>query len=120
MIARASSGSRSSINSIEPLISANSAVTVFRSPSSAPASAVSGKRIAEAPPGSGARGDAAAASARSLSVAPQLPQNLAVRALSNPHAAHDVLNAAPHSLQNLSPSGFSILHFAQIIRWMPD
>ena len=34
-IARASSGSRSSINSIEPLMSANSAVTVLRSPSTA-------------------------------------------------------------------------------------
>jgi predicted ATPase len=33
MIERASSGSRSSINSVEPLISANSAVTVLRSPS---------------------------------------------------------------------------------------
>ena len=33
-IARASSGSRSSINSVEPLMSANSAVTVLRSPSS--------------------------------------------------------------------------------------
>src|SRR6516164_846560 len=32
-IARASSGSRSSISSIEPLMSANSAVTVLRSPS---------------------------------------------------------------------------------------
>src|SRR6516164_1680512 len=31
-MARASSGSRSSINSIEPLMSANSAVTVLRSP----------------------------------------------------------------------------------------
>ncbi len=33
MIARASSGSRSSISSVEPLMSANSAVTVLRSPS---------------------------------------------------------------------------------------
>src|SRR5229473_1431944 len=33
MIARASSGSRSRINSVEPLMSANSAVTVLRSPS---------------------------------------------------------------------------------------
>src|SRR5262245_9275165 len=32
-VARASSGSRSSISSIEPLMSANSAVTVLRSPS---------------------------------------------------------------------------------------
>jgi len=32
-MARASSGSRSSISSIEPLISANNAVTVLRSPS---------------------------------------------------------------------------------------
>src|ERR1700722_11274319 len=44
MIARASSGSSSSINSVEPLMSANSAVTVLRSPSIAsdaePASAV--------------------------------------------------------------------------------
>jgi hypothetical protein len=34
MIARASSGSRSRISSVEPLMSANNAVTVLRSPSS--------------------------------------------------------------------------------------
>jgi hypothetical protein len=28
---------------------------------------------------------------------------------------HDDLNAAPHSLQNFNPSGFSVLHFAQIM-----
>src|SRR6266851_10310288 len=39
MIARASSGSSSSINSVEPLMSANSAVTVLRSPSDAAPSA---------------------------------------------------------------------------------
>jgi hypothetical protein len=33
MIARATSGSRFSINSVEPLMSANNAVTVLRSPS---------------------------------------------------------------------------------------
>ena len=45
--ARASSGSRSSISSIEPLMSANSAVTVLRSPSSASAAASGFTRIAE-------------------------------------------------------------------------
>ena len=42
MIARASSGSSSSSSSVEPLISANSAVTVLRSPSIVEASGCSG------------------------------------------------------------------------------
>jgi hypothetical protein len=48
---------------------------------------------------------------------PQFPQNFAIGAFSNPHEAHDALNAAAHSLQNFSPSGFSVLHLAQII-WL--
>jgi hypothetical protein len=47
------------------------------------------------------------------SAAPQWPQNLAAEAFSKPHDAQGVLNGVPHSLQNFSPSGFSVLHFAQ-------
>jgi hypothetical protein len=46
---------------------------------------------------------------------PQFPQNFAVGAFSNPHEAHGTMNAAPHSLQNFNPSGFSVLHFTQIM-----
>jgi hypothetical protein len=46
---------------------------------------------------------------------PQFPQNFAAGTFSNPHEAHDALNAAPHSLQNFNPSGFSVLHFGQIM-----
>src|SRR5215469_11304034 len=109
IILRASSGSRSCINSIEPLISANSAVTVLRSPSRVSVLTASAKRIAEVPSWFTAAG------ADPLMGEPQFPQNFAVGAFSNPHDTHDALNAAPHSLQNLSPSGFSVLHFAQII-----
>jgi len=49
MIARASSGSRSSISSIDPLMSANNAVTVLRSPSSrSPAGCSGAMRISGA------------------------------------------------------------------------
>src|SRR5712691_1730410 len=85
IIARASSGSRLSINSVEPLISANSAVTVLRSPSGSSAPDV----------GDGATetvgrlvGPAAVAASN---CAPQPSQNLAVARLSAPHFAQRIL-----------------------------
>src|SRR5262245_30919435 len=48
-MARASSGARSSIPSIEPLMSANSAVTVLRSPSITSAAACSANKRIPAP-----------------------------------------------------------------------
>src|SRR5229473_768785 len=88
--ARASSGSRSSISSVEPLISANSAVTVLRSPSTlASASAPAATRTVEA------------------------------EAWDGPGRV-DAVNGAAHSLQNFSPSGFSAPHFEQRIGLLLD
>src|SRR5271156_4643121 len=111
MMARASSGSRSAINSVEPLMSANSAVTIFRSPSIG-WSAIEDLSIC--------------AAAWSSVVAPNWdnpssnfaahwPQNFAAAEFSKRHFAHVRLSAAPHSLQNLSPSGLSALQLEQRI-----
>src|SRR5215472_8515943 len=102
-MARAACGSRSSINSIEPLISANRAVTVLRSPSivvwvsTCAAMRTAGGEDAFASRGLGGAFRGAAHS----------PQNLAVGLFSKPQDAQWHLNGAAHSLQNLSPSGFS-------------
>jgi hypothetical protein len=107
-MARASSGSRSSINSIEPLMSANSAVTVLRSPSNSAAgwsavlslsdagtSVLVTGRKSEAALGDESRGAA------------HSPQKRAAGEFSNPHFAQHRLNGAAHCSQNFSPSGFS-------------
>src|SRR5271169_1718945 len=98
-IARASSGSRSSINSIEPLMSANNAATVLRSPSSDSGELPSGAtRTAEAKPG----GVEVAATARaSLSEAPHLPQKSEVEGFSALHFAQGFASAVPHFAQKL-------------------
>src|SRR5882757_1205175 len=104
MIARASSGSRSSINSIEPLMSANSAVTVLRSPSVAESATVCSDVI---------RTDdveevrAVDLNSPEASAAAQSPQNFAVGAFSYPHFAQRFLKGAAHSLQNFCSAGFS-------------
>ena len=110
MIARASSGSRSSISSVEPLMSANSAVTVLRSPSTA----------GEASGSSAATRIAATAVAVGracdddvVSGAPQSPQNLSPGSFDAPHRGHFETNGAPHPPQNLRPSRLSDPHFAQ-------
>src|ERR1700750_2801705 len=116
MIARASSGSSSAISSVEPLISANSALTVFRSPSrdvwvsdaSEPTripgflSEVAMEALVEV-------------AAAELSSAPHSPQNLADGMFSKLQLAQGRFNAVPHSLQNFSPSGFSALQLAHRI-----
>src|SRR5215471_16778265 len=102
-MARDSSGSRSSISSIEPLISANSAVTVFRSPS------VVGK------------GSDCSATNRTLSAdsgdeevtdgvltalacgAPHLPQKFDAGGFSAPHLPQTAVSAFPHCTQKLLP-----------------
>src|SRR5713226_2489240 len=112
MIARASSGSRSSINSVEPLISANSAVTVLRSPWIAvDASGCSGvTRILDA---ESVDGVAPPETALSLSGAPHLPQKLEEGGFSALHFAHDLLSAFPHCAQKLLPSVLFVPHFVQ-------
>src|SRR5271166_2018054 len=111
MMARASSGSRSAINSIEPLMSANSAVTIFRSPS------IVWSAIEELSVRAGALSSVVASDLDSppSNFAAHWPQNFAVAEFSKPHFAHVRLSAAPHSLQNLSPSGLSALQLEQRI-----
>src|SRR6516165_8119709 len=112
-MARASSGSRSSISSIEPLISANRAVTVLCSPSIR-AEASSGSlmsrtaaRVAEFA--------LAAALALATSAEPQSPQKRLLGALSAPHLGQRLASGAPQSPQNFLPAGFSLSQFAQRI-----
>src|SRR5262249_35173059 len=103
-MARASSGSRSSISSIDPLMSANSIVTVLRSPPSetsvAPVTWM---------------GDVAASA--TLCDLPQLfsgfahsRQNFAVAGFSALHDGHLRTNGEAHSTQNFARSGFSAPH----------
>src|ERR1700720_4707850 len=91
IMARASSGSRSCSSSVEPLMSANSAVTVLRSPSDASADASAGAVTPTA--GDSARVDSGAAA---LSAVPQSEQNFAPNALSEPHFEHRFDNGLPH------------------------
>jgi len=85
-------------------MSANSAVTVFRSPSTFSAAGVSPTRIGESfgffADGAGGFPSAAAHS----------PQNFAVGAFSYPHCAQRFLKGAAHSLQNFCSAGFSAPH----------
>src|SRR6516162_805417 len=108
-MARASSGSRSSIRSIDPLMSANSILTVLRSPSSLSAADASETRI-------GASLDFLAGPAEATSSgAPQSSQNLAVAELSAPHLVHRFDIGLPHSGQNFLPDVLSVPHLEQCI-----
>src|SRR5579871_4563899 len=97
--ARASSGSRSSIRSIEPLMSANSAVTILRSPSAAPVLSTTRRSAATA-----AGGGAGLTGGVEDNGAAHSPQNFAAGGLANPQLAHRRGNGAAHSLQNFTPS----------------
>src|SRR5215469_12025718 len=105
-MARASSGSRSSISSVEPLMSANRAVTVLRSPSRFSATALSITRIDES---FGFLGEAA----DGPSDAPHSPQKRLPAGLSEPHFGQRLASGAPQSPQNFLPTGFSPPHFEQ-------
>src|ERR1700740_3077095 len=109
MIAGASSGSRSCINSIEPLMSANNAVTVLRSPSRFSATVLSITRIDES---FGFFGDAAADEPSDM---PHSSQNFAPDLFLDPHLGHEASSGAAHSLQNFAPSRFLAHHFAHVI-----
>src|SRR5208282_1247619 len=95
-------------------MSANSAVTVLRSPSSAAESAMV---CSGATPTSeaGHRGDdvAAAAPASLVSGAPHLPQKSEVGGLSALHFAHCLESAFPHFAQKLFVEGLFVPHFEQ-------
>ncbi|MEA2680040.1 MAG: hypothetical protein QOK03_1762, partial [Candidatus Binataceae bacterium] len=106
-----SSGSRSSINSVEPLMSANSAVTVLRSPSRFSAAGVWAVRIA------GSLDFFAATPEGVPSAAPHASQNFASGRFSAPHDGHAGNSRPPHLSQNFAASRFSVSHFAQRIRF---
>src|SRR5215471_12498010 len=115
IIARASSGSRSSINSVEPLMSANSAVTVLRSPSVSAAEDSVALKLIEAGVLALADWLEAVAPAAPTSAVAHCPQKSAAGEFSNPHFAQRRLNGAAHCSQNLSPSGFSAPQLEQRI-----
>src|SRR5215469_2838328 len=99
-MARASSGSRSSIRSIEPLMSAKSAVTVLRSPSIFSADAVS---VIRTDLSLGAFRDAAAYAPSDV---PHSSQNLAPGLFLEPHFGHEASIGAAHSWQTSRPHDF--------------
>ena len=120
---RASSGSRFSISSIEPLMSANRAVTILRSPSgralvdgrSVAASACSPSTI---PGDSTVCGRAVPVTARGLvrvSGAAHSSQYFAPGRLPVPHCGQLTGMGAAHSLQNFAPARFSAPQFEQCI-----
>src|ERR1700686_5533604 len=110
IIARASSGSRSSISSVEPLRSANSAVTVLRSPSIFSGAEVSATRIGES-----FDGFDLVAAADAPSGAAHSPQNLNAGGFSNPQLAQRFFNGVAQLPQNLMPGGLSVLQLVQRI-----
>src|SRR5690242_2255385 len=114
-MARASSGSSSCINSVEPLMSANSAVTVLRSPSKA--NALSACAATALMSDADCRADDISPVDLVLFVkpAPHLPQKLDVGEFSAPHSVQGRVSAFPQRAQKLLSAGFSEPHFTQRI-----
>src|SRR5690348_2713765 len=102
IIVHASSGSSDSISSVEPLMSANNAVTVLRSPSIVVEVSCSGVTLI-----TGAIGPSdepiAADVALPDSAVPQSSQNADEGAFSAPHFAHLRDSGLPHAAQNFLP-----------------
>src|SRR5262249_18428010 len=98
-------------------MSANSAVTVLRSPSGIPPTAGSvNKSISETDTvETGVDALVDIATALGASGAPHWPQNLEPGLLSNPHLGQRALSIVPHWLQNLRPSAFSVPQVVQRI-----
>ena len=96
-------------HSIDPLMSANSAVTVLRSPSSDADEALGAIRIADSAAGCGL----AAAAVDVVNDAPHSPQNFSPGWLEAPHFEQVRLSGAPQFAQNLRPSRLSLPHFEQ-------
>src|SRR5262249_29604292 len=97
-------GSRSSISSIEPLMSANSAVTVLRSPSGISwGSTDCRSSMAGLPKLAGGAGTCGLdAVVPDTSDAPHSWQNRAVDGLLKPHFTQGVWKAVPHWTQNFA------------------
>jgi hypothetical protein len=91
-------------------MSANSAVTVLRSPSGADASSDAVTRTDR-----GAASTGVDAGAASTSDTPQSAQNFAPKALSEPHFEHRFDKGLPHSAQNFLPVLLSVPHFVHRI-----
>src|SRR6516162_9820062 len=106
-MARASSGSRSSSNSIEPLMSANRAVTVLRSPSS-DSDGASDVIFSE----STSESDSERAANDNASDVPHSPQKSSPGSFAAPHFGQELASAPPHLEQNLRRSRLSAPHFA--------
>src|SRR6516165_3279982 len=109
-IARASSGSRSSINSIEPLISANNAVTVLRSPSGTSAAVCSENELIPA----SEEGLAVIVSGRTgagLRLVPHFLQNRAPALTGALQTGQSNSSFWPHCSQKPESEGFSLPQF---------
>src|SRR5216683_81965 len=109
MIARASSGSSSSINSVEPLMSANSAVTVLRSQSDAAPSAAT--MICDL----GEETIVEAATFAGAIAVPHFLQNRAPGLTDALHAGQINSSFVPHPSQNQASPGLSRLQDGQRI-----
>src|SRR5215469_13668607 len=103
MTARACSGSRSCWSSVEPLISAKSAVTVLRSPSRCSGAVVSAIRIG---PSEDSLTDAGADAAIAV---PHFLQNRAPELTAALHAGQTSSSFDPPCSQNVASGGLSVL-----------
>jgi len=100
-------------------MSANSAVTVLRSPSIAIEGSETSrpKRIA----GAGeVGGEPSRCSVLPPSAAPQSPQSFDPGAFSAPHFEQGIASPLPHWEQNFLPTAFSAAHFEQRIELLSD
>src|SRR5712692_3598721 len=116
-MARASSGSMSSIRSIEPLMSANRAVTVLRSPSIASVASLSAATLICDP------GEEAVAETSTFAEPTEVPhflQNRAPGLTGALQAGQTNSSFAPHPSQNEASEGLSWLHFTQSIGLATD
>jgi hypothetical protein len=92
-------------------MSANNAVTVLRSPSSAAESVPVSSDVIRTDGVEEVR--VVDLNSLEVSAAAQSPQNFAVGAFSYPHFAQRFLKGAAHSLQNFCSAGFSTPHVGQ-------
>src|SRR5215469_3840547 len=99
----------SSMRSIDPLMSANSAVTVLRSPSSGVRSTTSEVIRIEGFSGTLGRG------ADELIGVAHCEQKRASAIFSAPHFVHTGTSGVAHRLQNFDPNEFSLAHLGQRI-----
>src|ERR1700730_14754290 len=116
MMTRASSGSRSSISSVEPLMSANSAVTVLRSPSIVAEGSCCSRVTRILGAVDAACGElVAAGAARPARAAPPSSQNADDGAFSPPHFGQRLDSGLPHAAQNFLLVVLSVAHLVQRI-----